>query len=89
MFLVKEGTTILIQAPKSTNHFNWFPWRPYTTKQDKFYDKHEVWDSVTVYNDRGDVPEWARHNIITCGKVVIQRDGKFALVNARDIEFLD
>lgn len=89
MFLVKAGTVIQIQAPKSMTHFNWGGWIPYTTKEAKLYDKEEVWDIVAVMQDRGDVPPWAERNITEHNKVVIQRDGKYAMVRTNDIEFLD
>ena len=89
MFLVKAGTVIQISAPKSMTHFNWGGWIAYTTKEDKLYDTHEVWDAVAVHNERDDVPEWARRNITDFGNVVIQRDGKFAMVKPSQIEFLD
>jgi hypothetical protein len=89
MFLVKANTVIQVQAPKSAAHFFWHGWMPYTTKEDKLYDKHEVWDAVAVANDREDVPEWARRNIVEHKKVVLARNGKYALVNLKDIQFLD
>jgi hypothetical protein len=89
MFLVKANTVIQIQVPKSETHFNWLPWRPYTTKEDKFYDKSEVWDMVAVYNGREDVPEWAWRNITEHGVTVIVRSGKYALVKNKDVVFVD
>ena len=89
MFLVKAGTVIQVQASASQSHFYWHGWMPYTTREDKVYDKHEVWDAVAVSNDRKDVPEWARRNIVEHKKVVLARGGKYALVNHKDIEFLD
>lgn len=90
MFLVKAGTVIQIQAPKSPHYFYWgSSWMPYTTKEDKVYDKEEVWDQIAVYNRRDDVPDWARRNITEFNKVVLVRNGKYALINQKDIEFLD
>jgi CRISPR/Cas system-associated endonuclease Cas3-HD len=89
MFLVKAGTAIQVQTPKSVTHHYWSGWMPYTTSEDKLYDKHEVWDAVAVYNGREDVPDWARRNVVEFNKVVIQRAGKYALVNPQDIEFLN
>ena len=89
MFLVKAGTVIQIKAPESMNYFNWVRWIPYTTKEDKIYDKEEVWDAVAVYNDREDIPDWARFNIVEFGYTVIKRAGKYAMVPAGSIEFLD
>jgi len=88
MFLVKANTVIQIQVPDSQRWFNWIGWRPYETKEDKVYDKHEVWDAVAVYNNREDIPEWARRNITEFDKVVLIRAGKYAMVNLKDIEFL-
>ena len=89
MFLVKAGTVIQIEAPKTAaSHFNWVGWRPYTTKEDKLYDTDEVWDVVAVMNAR-EIPEWAIRNIVDFGKVVIKRDGKYAMVKPSQIEFLD
>ena len=89
MFLVKAGTVIQIQTPKSMTHFNWGGWIPYTTKEDKLYDKDEVWDKVAVLNERGDVPAWAERNIQEHGYTVLKRDGKYAMVPAGKIEYLD
>lgn len=98
MFLVKANTNIQIYAPLGDpapagkngdrGWFDWNPWKPYTTKEDKLYDKHEVLDLIAVYNDR-EMPEWARRNIMEHGKTVLVRNGKYALVNPKDIEFLD
>ena len=89
MFLVKAGTVIQVEIPKSTStYFNWNQWRPYTTKEDKLYGKEEVWDAVAVFNERDDVPEWARRNISEHGYTVIKRDGKYAMVRPKEIEFL-
>jgi hypothetical protein len=46
MFLVKAGTVIQVQTPKSVTHHYWSGWMPYTTSEDKLYDKNEVWDAV-------------------------------------------
>jgi hypothetical protein len=89
MFLVKAGTVIQVTAPKSLTHFNWGSWIPYTTKQDRIYDKEDVWDVVAVMQDRGDIPPWAVHNILELGKVIIRAQGKHALVNPSDIQYLD
>lgn len=89
MFLVKADTVIQVQRPKSVTHHYWSRWMPYTTREDKLYDKHEVWDAIAVANGREDVPEWARRNIVEFNRVVIQRSGKYALVNPQDIEFFD
>ena len=89
MFLVKAGTVIQVEVPKSQKWFHWNSWKPYTTKEDKLYDKHEVWDMIAVHNGREDIPDWARHNIREFNKVVIKRGDKYALVNAKDIKFVD
>jgi hypothetical protein len=90
MFLVKAGTVIQVELPKTNSYFHWSAgWRAYTTKEDKLYDKDEVWDSVAVHNDRDDVPDWARRNITECALVVLQRQGKYALVPADSIEFVN
>ena len=88
MFLVKAGTVIQVKAPKSETHHYWSAWVPYTTKDDKLYDKHEVMDMVAVLNHR-DMPDWAYYNITEFNKVILCRDGKYALVNSSDITFLD
>lgn len=88
MFKVKANTVIQIQTPKSDRSFYWSGWLPYTTKETKWYDTHEVYDIVSVRNGR-EMPEWIRHNIAEFNKVVISRDNKFALVNPQDIEFVD
>ena len=62
--------------------------KPYTTREDKTYDKHEVWDAIAVYNRREDVPAWAARNITEHGKVILTVAGKFAMVRPQDIEFL-
>lgn len=79
-----------IQAPKSKNYFNWgSEWISYTTKEDKLYDTHEVWDAVGVHNDREDIPDWARRNITEHGYTVIKRAGKYAMVPRTQVEFLN
>lgn len=91
MFLIKAGTVIEVEAPKpkTTQYFYWCGWRPYTTKEDKIYDKEEVFDAVTLHN-AGDYnfPQWLVRNI-ELGKTVIHRDGRWALVNPKDIQYLD
>ena len=42
MFLVKSGTIIQVETPKSETHFYWSGWMPYTTKEDKIYDTHSI-----------------------------------------------
>jgi len=90
MFLVKADTVIQVEVPKSAQNFYWGGgWRPYKTKEDKIYDKHEVWDAISVHNGDLYIPMWAVHNITQSKKVVIKRAGKYALVNSTDIEFID
>jgi hypothetical protein len=89
MFLVKAGTVIQIEVSKELRSFNWGGWKPYMTKEDKIYDKDEVWDMVAVANERDDVPDWARRNITEHGYTVIKRAGKYAMVPAVKIEYLD
>lgn len=88
MFLIKAGTFIQIQVPKSIRSFCWTGWRAYETKEDKLYDKEEVWDYVALHNGR-DIPAWAVRNIEEFGKVVICKAGQYALVNPADITYLD
>lgn len=84
MFLVKKGTVIQISS-----RFAGGPrWIPYTTKEDKVYDKHEVLDRVAFENGR-DIPEWAVRNITVHNKVILCKNGKYALVNPKDITYLD
>lgn len=90
MFLVKAGTVILVYKPiTGLEAFDWAPWKPYTTKEDRVYDKEAVWDAVAVANERDDIPAWAVRNVKEFGKTVIQCNGKFALVKASDVAYLD
>lgn len=78
MWLIKAGTTILINAPfgkvgasssSQSSDGKWVyidtaPWKGYTTSEDRIYEKEEVYDIVRVMNDAGDtVPNWIRHNL--------------------------
>lgn len=105
MWLVKAGTTIRVCAPfgrvggasttlstdGKTSFTDTAPWKPYITKEDKLYDTEQVWDAVAVMNEREDVPFWAKHNIELSNytDVVIQCQGKYALVKRADIVYLD
>lgn len=89
MFLVKAGTVIQIEAPKSQKFWHTTGWVPYTTKEDKLYDKHEVWDAVSCYNEQALLPMWAHRNIMEHGYVVLKRDGKYAMVPHKQVTFLD
>ena len=88
MFLIKKNTVLQVEATKSQTHFNWNGWRPYTTKEDKIYDKEEVLDLISLQNGR-EMPEWARRNITEFHKVILLRTGKYAMVDPKDIEFID
>ena len=89
MFRVKAGTLIEINALK-TPDWDWGPkWIPYVTTETKLYDTHEVINLVSVYNNNEDVKPWMRRNVLEHNKVVLMRDGRFALVKRTDIEFLD
>lgn len=89
MFLVRAGAVIQIEVPRSKRGYHdWIGWQPYTTKEDKLYEKEEVWDLMALENGRS-IPMWAERNIREHGKIVIQRAGKFAMVNPRDIQYLD
>lgn len=97
MWLIKAGTTISVYAPfgklggpsSADGFIDTQPWKPYTTREDKIYDKHEVWDRVAVANDRDDVPQWARKNIVEFGYVVIHRNGQYAQCRPEQIQYLD
>ena len=89
MFLVKKGTIILIEYPKSERWFHFYGWRSYNTTEDRIYDTSEVWDAVAVANEREDVPLWACRNIEEHNKVVLCRKGRYALVNQKDVTYLD
>jgi hypothetical protein len=93
MFLVKAGTVIQIEKPKAparSSCWDTAPWRPYRTTEDKLYDKHEVWDAVSVYNDdAGEIPEWARRNVREHGYTILKRAGKYAMVPSKQVTFLD
>ena len=89
MFLIKAGTVIQIEAPKSATYFNTVGWVPYTTKKDKIYGKEEVWDIVAIHNDGWDTPAWIVRNVTEHGYVVIKRAGKYAMCKPSQIEYLD
>jgi hypothetical protein len=86
MFLVKAKTAIQVQVPKHLRDF--ISWMPYETKEDKFYENHEVWDLVRLHNHPEEVPEWIRRNI-ELGYYVFERHGKFALVSPSKTEYVD
>lgn len=89
MFLVKADTVIQVEVPKTDRYFYTSGWRPYTTKEDKIYDKHEVYDLTRVSRDTESFPDWICMNVLSFGKVVLVRDGKYALVNPCDMTYLD
>lgn len=85
MFLVRANTTIQVPVPQDSR--SWNRWLPYTTKEDRLYDKHEVFDRTSLLNGR-EMPEWIRQNI-QLGYVIIERNGRYAQLKPADIEFLD
>ena len=102
MFKIKAGTKIQVFMPfgsikntKSTvvkdgvAYTDTAPWKGYTTKEDKIYDKHEVIDYVAYHNGRGDIPEWAAFNLTHFNKTIVVRNGKYAMLDPTDIEYLD
>lgn len=86
MFLVKANT--VIQVPVATSSLSLVRWRPYTTSEDKLYDKEQVWDAVAVHNGR-DIPAWAVQNITEHGNVVLRIGTKFAMCKPSQLESLD
>lgn len=89
MFLVNANTVIQVEVPKSKRYFYTVNWRPYTTKEDKIYEKHEVIDAIRLMNDHEHFPDWIRRNIVEFGYVILVRDGKYAMVNPQDAIYLD
>jgi len=89
MFLVKANTAIQVEVPKDQRSWHISDWMGYTTFEDRIYDKADVWDAVTVLNGTIQVPAWAARNIIDFNKVVIHSKGRYALVNAADVTYLD
>ena len=81
--------------PQTQTHYHdTAPWKGYVTKEDKIYDKCNVWDAVAVMNNRDDVPEWAKRTVMEKHKYVIWETNSkgqivYAHVNPRDIEYLD
>ena len=88
MFLIKAGTVIQVQVPKDRQWYHTSGWMAYTTKEDKIYEKEEVFDLIALKNGR-QMPTWIVHNIEHFNRIVIQRDGKFAMVFPSQIEYLD
>jgi hypothetical protein len=89
MFLVKANTVIQVEAPKSKQYFYTVGWRPFTTKEDKVYEKEEVVDALRINQGYETFPDWIRQNVVEFGKVVLMKDGKYALVNPGDVTYLD
>lgn len=109
MWLVKAGTKMEVFAPfgrigaansqsyaeaSQTIYMDHGPWKAYTSKEDKIYEKEEVWDYVAVMNGRTDIPMWAKHNIKEFRKVVIKvknSKGKdcYAMLRPEQIQYLD
>ena len=87
MFLVKANTVIQVPNPKNQHWYNWNRWRPYTTSEDRWYDKHEVFDAVALLNGR-EMPDWMRRNI-HMGWVILQRRNHFAMLRPAQITFVD
>ena len=88
MFLIKAGTVIQVQVPKESRYYHTTGWMSYTTKEDKIYEKEEVFDFIALKNGR-QMPDWMAHNIEHCNRIVIQRNGSFAMVYPSQIEYLD
>jgi hypothetical protein len=79
MWMIKAGTTILIDAPFGkiggprsvpssdglSSVTDTAPWKAYVTPEDRFYEKEQVWDTVRVHNNQHteDIPYWISHNI--------------------------
>lgn len=97
MWRIRAGTTIAIYAPfgvpggadRSDTGLDTQPWKAYTTREDKLYENHEVWDRVAVMNERSDVPEWAKRNIMDFGYVVIHRGRHYAQCRPEQIQYVD
>lgn len=89
MFLVKADTTISVQRPAKDGWFYTTSWMPYQTKEDKIYDKHEVFDLIRVTNAYETIPDWIRINVLEHGMIVLSRDGKYALVSPWNVTYLD
>lgn len=89
MFLVKADTTISVQRPAKDGWFYTTSWMPYQTKEDKIYDKHEVFDLIRVTNEYETIPDWIRINVLEYGMIVLSRDGKYALVSPWNVTYLD
>ena len=106
MFMVKSGAVLGIFAPfgrvssesnraQTEDAFlvDTTPWKNYTTKENKFYDKEQVWDLFTVNNGQIEVPAWAEHNIREFGVSIISSANKsgetcFAMVKNSDIQYV-
>lgn len=94
MFLLKAGTEIKINNPKVDT--TGVAWLSYTTKEDKIYEKDEVFDLVRLMNgdrqemltDHNPVPYWMR-GIIFNGNALLKRDGRYAIVKSNELEYLD
>lgn len=97
MWLVPAQTVIQVYAPFGKiggpqtvgEYTDSAPWKPYTTKEDKVYQKEQVWDYVTAHNNRDDMPHWAYHNIVEHNKVVICLNGYYAMCDREQIKYLD
>lgn len=105
MFKLSAGTQIQVFAPfgeagailsahtqGDISYVDTAPWKPYTTKEDKLYDKEQVWDAVALHNPHRNIPTWARFNIekgYSILKEVKNSKVFFALVNPLDLQYLN
>ncbi len=90
MFEVKAGTTIQVYHTVFGNYDDkHIGWKPFVTKENKIYEKEEVFDIVALHNRPNTVPAWMRYGIMNEGVTFIVRNGKCAKVTSRDIEYID
>lgn len=99
MFELKAGTVIQIYAPfnvpngangKTENGMYFFdhaPWKAHTAKNTTLYDKEDVYDAVALHNGR-EMPMWIERNV-RLGKTVLRNGKYYAMVNPRDLAYLD
>lgn len=116
MWMIKANTTILIDAPfgrvggprtvpssDGTHSLtDTAPWKAYITKEDRIYEKEQVYDYVRVHNGYNlggeSIPAWIAQTVLGAesghggdGKryVVVSNKGQWAKVNISDIQYLD
>ena len=93
MFLIKAGATIQVNAINKSEHcYNSAGWIPYTTTQDNLYENEEVFDKVAVLNSETsgrDIPSWMVQSIISHDKIIVSRLGRYAMLNPKDIQYID